>query len=84
MSPKQEDFRRRFIDNGGKFALCRTVKSVRDALVEWGIKPEGYMIIEPLPSLEEQNRAHFEAQCPPQVDFKTIRKLGKLPKTIIK
>ncbi len=47
VSNDQNRFASSFTHIGGKFAVCRTVQGVHDALLGWGIVPTHHAILEP-------------------------------------
>lgn len=51
--PNQKEFQRRFAEKGGLYAVCETVKAVRDQLIVWGLKCYNMNCVEPRLSNEE-------------------------------
>lgn len=43
----QNRFASSFGDNGGFYAICKSVKDVHDTLIKWGLKPKCNSILEP-------------------------------------
>lgn len=64
MSPVQKEFKRRFEQAGGLFAICTSVKEVRDTIVLWGITPLAYPMKEPLPPLSVRYKAAMDFYKP--------------------
>jgi hypothetical protein len=60
LSEVQKDFKLKFIASGGKYETCKTVQSVHDTLVLWGINPIPYIIKEPLPPLSVRHKAAID------------------------
>lgn len=60
LSEAQKIFMDSFVRNGGKYATCKTVKSVAETLISWGIKPMAYRMIEPLPPLPVRQKAAID------------------------
>lgn len=52
-SPAQRQFQQDFESHGGRYAICRTVASVRDQLIAWGLACKNKQCIEPRLSHEE-------------------------------
>ncbi len=73
-SHNQKEFMRRFEQEGGKYAICRSVAGVKDTLIGWGLKCENPNAIEPALTFEEKvglvhevykRRASEPDVCPP-------------------
>lgn len=50
----QRDFMQKFRQEGGQYALARSVAQVRDQLIAWGLKCENSNCIEPALTFEEK------------------------------
>ena len=53
LSDAQKRFKERFELAGGRYATCKSVADVCEALQGWGIKPYAYQIKEPPPTKQE-------------------------------
>lgn len=53
-SAYQKDFQYRFEQVGGYYAVCRSVKEVRDTLISWGLECKNMNCIEPQMSFEKR------------------------------
>lgn len=62
LSPNQIKFRDKFTATGGHYAVCKTVASVRDTLVSWGLECKNAQAVEPRPS-QKQQMAFYNEMC---------------------
>jgi hypothetical protein len=54
LSGNQKDFAIKFQDIGFRYAVCKSVASVRDTLISWGLPCKNTQAIEPNPSLKDK------------------------------
>lgn len=59
-STSQKKFRESFERMGGAYAICKSVKEVRDTIISWGIKCENTFCEEPPSTWEEKIKAVHE------------------------
>lgn len=64
LSGNQKNFRDKFTAIGGKYAVCKTVAQLRDALIDFGLECKNPVCIEPQPTMEEKIRMNYEYQKP--------------------
>lgn len=60
----QRDFMLKFQREGGQYAICRSVVTVRDTLIRWGIKCENPVCYEPAPTFEEKREFSHAMYAP--------------------
>lgn len=61
----QNRFASAFVAQGGKFALCKTVREVHDTLIGWGIKTACTTVTEPdLRSMKQKQKDVFDMYAP--------------------
>jgi len=53
LSATQKAFQHRFMEIGGRFAICKKVSEVRDTLLSWGLPCKNHQTVEPKLSHEE-------------------------------
>lgn len=54
LTERQKNFRDKFKKCGGRHAVCRSVKGLRDTLISWGLECKNMVAIEPAPSFKEK------------------------------
>lgn len=59
MRGNQQDFGIKFKAIGGNHAICKSVASVRDTLVSWGLKCKNEQAVEPKASQQEMQAGYF-------------------------